>query len=235
MKIAKHVTTRVVASGVVSAVALSLAAAGAGSTRRQTGNHTDTRAALSAMGMAAMLRASTLAHVDPDLASVIAHMASGSRGDASLALRTLRLLRARLGATTSDLYAYTIRDGVVCVQLWRRQGVCATHPTSAATPNGLVWLFSPGGPGYLGQAPDVPAAVAGTVANDIQSVTVSSDGRTFSPQIINNAFFAEIAPRGVEPTSLQLVVRYANGAVKSTARYKLMTSAEASARAAQVK
>lgn len=123
----------------------------------------------------------------------------------------MRRLRADLGATHSDLYAFEgDQTGAVCFLLTRRGGVC---PTAASDVPGVEWGLEGG---YPAGARRVPSAVDGVVSDDVVSVSLDVNARVSEISIINNAFFAEVpdlAPD--ERWSVKLVVCYASGRTRS--------------------
>lgn len=129
--------------------------------------------------------------------------------DAQTAVQSLRLLRSGLGATGSDLYVFTPGGNAWCLFLWERQSTCPTAPQS--TTSGALYLLSPGGPGYVGQPDNVPAAVVGIVADNIRSVALIERGTTLNLPIINNSFFDDLNEPNDSPFTVQLRFTYADG------------------------
>jgi hypothetical protein len=131
-------------------------------------------------------------------------------GDDEHSAQTLRLLRSNLGQEAGEIYAYSPRTGILCVIHWPRAGNCVTG-TNPSRP-GVALLFSPGGPGYPGQSTDLPAAVAGVVADNVTEVKLTDRGVTTPLRIMSNAFFAEIRrPALDEAWPMALTVEYASG------------------------
>ena len=146
------------------------------------------------------------------LAADIGESASIVGGSSDQALSTLRRVRSGLGATHSDLYIYSAGDNGWCMFLWERQSQCPSAPSSP-TPGALYYL-SPGGPGYVGQSDDVPAAVAGIVADDIKTVMLDDQGSTVNLPIVNNAFYSDLADNPNSAFSVSLEFTYADGLTK---------------------
>lgn len=145
------------------------------------------------------------------LAADVATSISAMGGNAQAATHSLRLLRSALGATRSDLYAYSPQDGVWCLFLWERQSVCPT--ASESTTPGAVYLLSPGGPGYVGQSDDVPAAVAGIVADNIREVQLTDGSTSTELPIKNNAFYQDLNETSQGEFTIGLSFTYADGSV----------------------
>jgi hypothetical protein len=147
------------------------------------------------------------------LAADIGASASIVGGSSDQALSTLRLVRSDLGATHSDLYIYSAGDNGWCIFLWERQSQCPSAPSSP-TPGALYYL-SPGGPGYVGQGDDVPAAVAGIVGDNIKAVTLKDEGSTVNLPIVNNAFYSDVADDPNSAFSISLEFTYVDGSTKA--------------------
>lgn len=122
-------------------------------------------------------------------------------GDLGVATRTLRLLRSNLGATGSDLYVYSPGHNALCIIVWQINGACPTLPHTNHP--GVLFTFSPGGPGYPNQPADIPAAVAGIAADNVKAIDFVSNGDTIPLEIMNNAFFGNIAtPSSAQPWTM---------------------------------
>lgn len=150
-----------------------------------------------------------------DLGRVVAAAARGARGDESVARSTLRLVRDRLGVGHERLYAFEIGVDRRCVVLWRR-GVACEPPDAVGLTPGLVLDFSPGGPGYVGQSDDLPAAIAGIVTENVARVEAVLNGQSQAATIFNGGFFLSLGgiPR-TGPWSLQVLVTYDDGSQRS--------------------
>lgn len=144
---------------------------------------------------------------------VVRQGASDTRGSGGAALASLRALRRRLGATRSTLYAFSPGGGGVCIVLWRRQSACPTFPHSK-TP-GVLYILSPGGPGYVNQPDDVPPAIAGVISDNVRWVKLVHDGIAHSLPLFHNAFFREIHEPADAAFTVSLRVGYADGSMRS--------------------
>jgi hypothetical protein len=203
----------------LSAAALLIFCAGAAITIATTSASAEHRIGLGygdwapSLGALAHVQTSTPIQAPPALAADIKRSASLTGGDPAVALASLRLLQRDLGATHADLYVYAPSGGAVCVVLWQRQTTCPTA-LSSATP-GIEFILSPGGPGYPGQTPNTPPAIAGVANDSVESLAYTvDDGSPMQLQIHNNAFFGEIAKPGGAGFSLDLVVHYTDGSTK---------------------
>lgn len=147
------------------------------------------------------------------LATDIGASAAMVGGSSDQALSTLRRVRSNLGATHSDLYIYSAGGNGWCMFLWERQSQCPSAPSSP-TPGALYYL-SPGGPGYVGQGDDVPAAIAGIAADNIKAVTLNDQGSTVNLPIVNNAFYSDLTDNPNAAFSVSLEFTYADGSTKA--------------------
>jgi hypothetical protein len=124
------------------------------------------------------------------LALTIERVANRNGANAQQATASLRQLRAGVGSAGESLYGFSLDGASVCLMFWDRGVVCPTSPSS--TTPGVIFDFSPGGPGYPGQSANLPAVVAGLVADNVAAVTVAVNGISQDVRILNNTFFAEL-------------------------------------------
>lgn len=165
----------------------------------------------------AMSRLPAQTNVPDDVAAVVRRMASVTGGDAAVAVASLRRLRSGLGVSGSEFYAFRPAQGKsVCYFVTGRGGVCPTASTSSL--RGVEWAFGGGYPGTLDGQPQVPSSIDGLVTDDVRSITFTSNGHELPLEIVNNAFYREVAaPPAGAPWTLELRVTYANGDEKTVA------------------
>jgi hypothetical protein len=146
------------------------------------------------------------------LVRVVQHVANNVGGNPQAAVSSLRRLHDHV-ARNETLYGFSANGSSVCLVFWNRGVVCPTSAGSS-TP-GVIFDFSPGGPGYPGQAADLPAAIGGLASDDVVSVSVKYNGVETSVPISNNSFFVNLGgiPAG-GPWSLVLSIGYADGTFK---------------------
>jgi len=163
----------------------------------------------------AMARLPAPANVPDDVVAATRHMASVTGGDPAVAVASLRKLRTGLGVTDSDFYAFhPTAGGAACYFITGRGGVCPTAATSNV--RGIEWSFGGGYPGNIDGRPQVPGSIDGLVADNVRSVTLTSNGVEIPLEIVNNAFYKEIAePPSGTPWSLELRITYANRSEKA--------------------
>lgn len=158
----------------------------------------------------AMGTAPTVAVPAGTVAMAIERSAYAFDGDEARGRTTLKRLRTALGTDRGDIYAYTPRAGMLCLVHSVRGATCSSGTSPGR--RGIALVFSPGGPGYPGQAPDLPAALVGIVADDVSSVVLVTNGKARPLTIENNAIYAEVArPADDQAWNMSVETRYADG------------------------
>lgn len=133
-----------------------------------------------------------------------------THGDSAQAKKSLRALQGPVGTDKGTLYAYSPREGVLCMIHWRRTGTCSASSQSALP--GVLLSFSPGGPGYAQQPDDLPPAIAAVVSDAVESVEViTAAGGTTLGVVNNSVYFEPRMPRPDETWKLAVRVEYDDG------------------------
>lgn len=147
----------------------------------------------------------------PQITRLIQRAVETTGGDLTAATSSLRVAGVGLGVSHSSLYVYSPGQGALCLIVWPRDGACPTlektdHP-------GLLFTFSPGGPGYPGLPASTPPAIAGIAADNIATVEFRDNGDLENLVIAHNVFFQEIPspPPAGTPWTMTLEVTYVGG------------------------
>lgn len=148
--------------------------------------------------------------IPSDVENAISRAAQATGGRFADASTSLRLLRSTPEGRGAGIYAYRPAGPAVCMVVWPRFGSCPTAPRSDHP--GVIFGFSPGGPGYPGVPGELPPVVAGVVADNVREVTVVNNGVASSLDLSNNSFFGVVSrpADGVE-WKVEVKFRYANG------------------------
>jgi hypothetical protein len=151
--------------------------------------------------------------VPAEVSTAIARAAVATGGDVGLAAATVRRLRTTGEVQGAGLYAYTPGEKATCLLYWPRFGTCPTARESDHP--GVVFAFSPGGPGHPGQIGDLQPAIAGVVGDNVQSVAVLSNGAATRLDIANNSFHGVVErPKASTDWRIEVRFRYRDGAVR---------------------
>jgi hypothetical protein len=205
-------------SPVVLAVAL-VVVSGATAALARTFLTGDTSRPITATAVAALTQLPSVANPPSRLVEDIETSTSLVGGDETLARQTLRLLGSNLGTTHTDLFAYSMgatthSDGrdVLCLFVWDRGGDCQQGADSLF-PDVLL-VASPGGPGYRGLPNNTPPTIAGLLADDVTSVTLTENGEQTALPIKNNSFFVELGEDPQASFTVTLHFTYQDGSSK---------------------
>jgi hypothetical protein len=148
-------------------------------------------------GVAAMADLPPVASLSPDVQRWVESSAAAMGTDPVEARARVRTLRTGLGATHSDVYAYTTATGATCFDVTEQAALCPRD--AAAGPRGIQWLTG-GGFGAVARN------VVGLVSDDVARVDLSVGGSQQAVPVRNNTIFAEL-PAGSAEASLLLSFR----------------------------
>jgi len=133
-------------------------------------------------GVSALDRLPPARAVPPEVVRFVRAVAPQRATDPERALGQIRRLRAGLGKTRADLYAFRSATGAPCFILVGEVGLCPRSATDGSP--GLQWTIGGGMPGN-------PSNLVAIASDDVAAVGLAVDGTPVPVSLVNNVAFAE--------------------------------------------
>ena len=133
-------------------------------------------------GVSALDRLPPARAVPPEVVRFVRAVAPLRGTDHERALARVRRLRAGLGETHADLYAFRAATGAPCFLLVGEVGLCPRSATEGSP--GLQWTIGGGMPGN-------PSNLVAIASDDVEAVGLVIDGAPVPASLANNVAFAE--------------------------------------------